>query len=62
MIFPSYVILGKKCVVLLFLSLKSVSLQRKYLNYRTSHLTKFKSYIPGEPLFTTAEILKEYRT
>ena len=24
--------------------------------------TKFKSYVPGEPLFTTAEILKEYRT
>lgn len=49
MIFPSY-------------PRKSVPLQRKYLNYRTSHLTKFKSYVPGEPLLTTAEILKEYRT
>lgn len=55
-------ILGKSVLFSCFYPRKSVSLQRKYLNYRTSHLTKFKSYIPGEPLFTTAEILKEYRT
>ena len=39
-----------------------IDIRKLLADLRTSHLTKFKSYIPGEPLFTTAEILKEYRT
>lgn len=39
-----------------------IDIRKLLADLRTSHLTKFKSYVPGEPLFTTAEILKEYRT
>ena len=39
-----------------------IDIRKLLADLRTSHLTKFKCYIPGEPLFTTAAILKEYRT
>jgi len=28
---------------------------------RAEHLKKFQNYVPGEPMFTTAEKLMEYR-
>ena len=31
------------------------------LDMRAEHLKKFQSYVPGEPMFTTAEKLMEYR-
>ena len=38
-----------------------IDIRKLLADLKTSHLTRFNGYVPGEPLFTTAEILKEYR-
>ena len=38
-----------------------IDIKRLFLDLRAAHLKEFNSYVPGEPMFTTAEKLMEYR-
>lgn len=39
----------------------NIDIGRLLQDMRAEHLKKFQSYVPGEPMFTTAEKLMEYR-
>ena len=38
-----------------------IDIRKLLSDLKAAHLKKFNSYVPGEPMFTTAEVLKEYR-
>lgn len=38
-----------------------IDIRKLLSDLKAAHLKEFNSYVPGEPMFTTAEVLKEYR-
>ena len=39
-----------------------IDIRKLLADLKVLHLKEFNRYIPGEPMFTTAEVLKEYRS
>ena len=39
-----------------------IDIRKLLADLKVLHLKEFNSYVHGEPMFTTAEVLKEYRS